>query len=507
MTSHHPSFMKQTPPPLKETWKLLMHSTGSQQASLRRSLCFLALAAMVRGGSLACLLPIFQCMILQNNWSLTLVWLTVMIMLMVISNILQWQAMRFDYEGNLIQCTHELRTQLGERLNKIPLTLLKSQRTGEISTTILSGVNDSFAYLITVASLMANALLTPLTIAFVFVWFDWRLGIMLLLLFPVLIPLYYWRRPTYNRGMQILTVANNQASAEILEYIQGITVMRACSCTGEKAQKLQKSFIALENVQLIGQKKGERPNLVITIAMELLIFLIVAIATALVTYDKVEVTSVAAMVILMLRFGEPLATFVLYTKVLDLMEATLHKINMILGIPPLPQPSYPLTPKTTEITFDNVSFHYEDNSRQAVSHINLHIPTHSFIAIVGESGSGKTTLTNLLMRHADPQRGGITIGNVDIRHMTSETLNQLISVVFQEAYLFHDSVLANLRMAKPTASEEEIETVARIANCHEFIKNLPQGYHTILNETGSNLSGGERQRISIARALLKNTPI
>ena len=128
-------------------------------------------------------------------------------------------------------------------------------------------------------------------------------------------------------------------------------------------------------------------------------------------------------------------------------------------------------------------------------------------ALVGASGAGKTTVSKLLMRYADPQQGEISIGGVDIRHLTAEQLNSLISVVFQDVWLFDDTLLANLLIARPQATQQEVEEAARAAQCLEFISRLPQGWLTPMGEMGGQLSGGERQRISIARALLKDAPI
>ena len=128
-------------------------------------------------------------------------------------------------------------------------------------------------------------------------------------------------------------------------------------------------------------------------------------------------------------------------------------------------------------------------------------------ALVGPSGSGKTTITRLLMRHADPQAGRILIGGVDLREMTPDVLNGLVSTVFQDVYLFDDTVIANIRMARPDASDEAVREAARAAQCLDFIERLPQGWDTRLGDIGARLSGGERQRISIARALLKDAPI
>ncbi|WYX38106.1 ATP-binding cassette domain-containing protein [Achromobacter xylosoxidans] len=126
---------------------------------------------------------------------------------------------------------------------------------------------------------------------------------------------------------------------------------------------------------------------------------------------------------------------------------------------------------------------------------------------MGPSGSGKTTLTRLLMRHADPQRGAVRIGGVDIRSLPAADLNRLISTVFQDVHLFDDTVLGNIGMARPDASEADIHAAARAAHCLDFIERLPQGWQTRLGEAGGRLAGGERQRLSIARAILKNAPI
>ncbi|NET10576.1 MAG: ATP-binding cassette domain-containing protein, partial [Symploca sp. SIO2B6] len=160
-----------------------------------------------------------------------------------------------------------------------------------------------------------------------------------------------------------------------------------------------------------------------------------------------------------------------------------------------------------DITFDQVSFRYADQTEWALRDVSFYAPARSLTALVGASGSGKTTITRLISRFADVQAGAIRIGDVDIRQVDSAELMRSISVVFQDVYLFDDTILNNIRMAKPDATQSEVETAARAANCHDFITRLPQGYDTRIGEIGGALSGGERQRISIARAMLKNAPI
>ena len=208
-----------------------------------------------------------------------------------------------------------------------------------------------------------------------------------------------------------------------------------------------------------------------------------------------------------MRFTEPLATFVLYAKVIDLVETALGKIDALLGIAPLSQQTPSQVPERFDVAFEGVRFAYASSSKLTLRDLCARLPEHSLTALVGPSGSGKSTVTRLLMRHADPQVGRIVIGGVDIRAIAPETLNGLISAVFQDVYLFDDSILANIRMARPEASDEEVEAAARAAYCHEFVTRLPEGYQTRVGDIGGRLSGGERQRISIARAILKNAPI
>ncbi|MFJ5483621.1 ABC transporter ATP-binding protein [Pectobacterium actinidiae] len=498
-----------TPPitPLRETWRQLMSSARSRAPRLRASLIGLALAALVQGLALACLMPLFQALIPAAHWPAALPWLLAMTLLMLVSTMIRWWAQGFDYRGNMVHNIHELRTELGEQLRRIPLEVLQDKRAGGVNATLLGNVDETLSYILTVANMMAVALITPVAVALAALWFDWRMGLILLLVFPLLIPLYRWRRPAYGRGMRMLADAHERTSSDILEYTQGLPVLRAAFCEGERAATLQAGFRHLEAIQTIGQQKGAKPNLILATVMELAILLVVFVGTLFVVKGSLDTALLAALMVIVVRFGEPLATFVLYAKVIDLIEAALGKINAVLAIAPLPQQTPAQVPQTFEVAFEAVRFGYANTTEPTLCGLSALLPARSLTALVGPSGSGKTTVTRLLMRHADPQAGRITIGGVDVRAIAPEQLNALVSVVFQDVYLFDDSILANIRMARPEASDAEVEAAARAAHCHAFITRLPEGYATRVGDIGGRLSGGERQRISIARAMLKNAPI
>ena len=493
--------------PLRETWRQLMTSARSRAPRLRASLIGLALAAIAQGLALACLMPLFQALIPSASWRAALPWLLAMTGLMLASTVIRWWAQGFDYRGDMVRNTHELRSELGAQLRRIPLEVLQDKRAGGVNATLLGNVDETLSYILTIANMMATALLTPLTVALAALWFDWRMGLVLLLVFPLLIPLYRWRRPAYGRGMRMLADAHERTSGDILEYVQGLPVLRATCCTGEKAQRLQASFVHLEKIQTIGQRKGAKPNLILATVMELAILLVVFLGAWFVAQGSLDIAVLAALMVIVVRFSEPLATFVLYSKVIDLIEAALGKIDALLAIEPLPQQASTGMPVEFSIGFIGVEFAYAGQPQSTLKGFSAQLPARRMSALVGPSGSGKTTVTRLLMRHADPQAGRVLIGGVDIRSLSPEQLNGLISVVFQDVYLFDDTILANIRMARPDASDEEVEAAARAAYCHEFITRLPEGYQTRVGDIGGRLSGGERQRISIARVMLKNAPI
>jgi len=504
--------MKPRITPLRQTWRQLMHSVGSRASRLRACLLALCAAAAVQGLALVCLIPLLRALIPQPDGSAALPWLAVMSAFMLASLLLRGWALGFDYRGDMVQSSFELRSALGEQLRRIPLEQLQEKRAGEIHAALLGGVDENLSFLMTVAGMAANALVTPLVVALAAMGFDWRIGVLLLLLFALLIPLYRWRRPAYGRGMRMLAEAHARTGAALVEYTQGLPVLRAACCTGEQATRLQQSLQHLQSIQTIGQKKGAKPNLVLASSMELGILLVVSMAAYWVVQGSLDIALLAALLVMAVRFAEPLANVVLFAKVIDLMEAALDKMDALRRIQPLPVQTPPegtpiQEPQTFDIRVDGVTFHYASDDKNVLHDCSADIPARRMTALVGASGCGKTTLTRLILRHADPQAGRITIGGVDIRTMEPERLNALVSVVFQDVYLFDDSIAANIRMARPDASDDEIEAAARAAHCHDFITRLPQGYQTRAGDIGARFSGGERQRISIARAMLKNAPI
>jgi len=490
--------------PWRESYHQLLRSADTRAPALHRALIYLLLAAVTQGLALACLYPVLAAAFSKQS-SLGY-WLLLMGVFMAASTVLRWWGQGFDYNGDMLHTTHALRTKLGEQLRRMPLLKLQDKRAGEVNATLLGNVDENLMYSLTIIGAIFVALVTPFTAAIVSLFFDWRLGVLMLLIFPAIIPLYRWRRPAFKRGMRMLDGANHKTSADIVEYMQGLPVLRAARSEGEKAKTLQESFAHLQKIQTIGHKKGTQPSIIIATIMEVGLLLIIAAGTWWVAQNSLHLALLAAALVMMVRFAEPLSTFISYTAIMELIEAALARVENLLAIKPLPQDTPEQVPQNFDIRFENLSFSYNEHASLALDAINLSIPQRSMTALVGPSGSGKSTLARMLLRHFDGQHGSISIGGINLRAIPTEKLNRLVSVVFQDVYLFDDSVLANIQMARPEATRKEIQQAAAMAQC-DFIERLPQGWDTRLGDIGGRLSGGERQRISIARALLKNAPI
>lgn len=501
-----PSIAPQRIHSLKEIYHQIMISAGDEQHNLCKAFILMAISAICQGVAFTCLYPIFQAIAEQQSHTIRL-WLGILCGFVVLSAILRWISQDYDYQGHAANAQHVLRTKLGKKLRAIPLQMLSKKRAGEWNSTIAGSADEVIAYTLTVVSIMLYALVVPITVGLLSFFFDWRIALIILLIFPSIIPLYRWRKPAYDRGMTMMSKLNGELNAELVEYTQGLPVLKAANSVDSQTARLYPMIEKVQIAQDIGHRKGAKPNLIITSAIEVGLLISIAIGLWLVLFGYSNEMYFIAMLIAIIRFAEPIAAFTSMTMFFSLLEAGYARIENMLNIPPLQTRVDSLRPTQFDIEFQDVGFQYEDTKLWAVNNIQLLIPEKSLTGLVGHSGCGKTTLTRLIMRYADCQQGQVLIGGIDVRDMHPNELMDLISVVFQDVYLFDDTVMNNIRMAKGNATDEQIIAVAMRAQCHEFISKLPEGYQTRIGDIGGSLSGGERQRISIARALLKDAPI
>ena len=223
--------------------------------------------------------------------------------------------------------------------------------------------------------------------------------------------------------------------------------------------------------------------------------------------DKIENIEPPLAVMLSMSMVGSLAKLEVFSENMRQVKATVESLEEFLEMPALPEPAQPAALQGTGVELKNVHFSYSADGPEVLHGIDLALPQGSFTALVGPSGGGKSTVAKLIARFWDVTDGSITIGGVDVRQMPLAQLSGLVSFVTQDNYLFRCSLLENIRLGNPAATDEQVKTAARAAQCEEFIAKLPQGYDTPAGEAGKRLSGGEKQRISIARAMLKDAPI
>ncbi|PIE26074.1 MAG: ABC transporter ATP-binding protein/permease [Micrococcales bacterium] len=487
------------------TLRNMLAATGSKAHLARTSLWCAVAAAVAQGLAYALLFPLFTALFARDFRT---AWITLagIGILMVFDGAARWGEGRLEWR---IYCeaAEETRVRLGEQLKRIPLQQLSARSSGDLNMVLTSNVQDVVAIAGGLYAIVINTLVAPVVTIIATFFIDWRLALALLVIFPAATPLYRSLRQLAGRENRISAAAHADTASHIVEYTQGLAVLRATRQVGASAQRLQDSMQRLRQAQAKGTSLSTWPSILISTVVQVGIVAVTALAVWFLFEDSLDLATVFAIIAISVRFSEPLAMFANMAAVFDFMESALERITELLGIAPLPTLARDETDTTASVQFQNVSFAYEGNDAPVLKGFSCTIPPHSLTALVGSSGSGKTTITRLLTRYADPQQGTVRIGGVDIRGMSQAELMRQVSVVFQDVYLFDDTIAENIRLAKPDATQEEVAAAAQEANCHDFIRALPHGYETRVGEIGGALSGGERQRISIARAILKDAPI
>ena len=293
--------------------------------------------------------------------------------------------------------------------------------------------------------------------------------------------------------------------AKVIEYIQGISEVRAFRLTGQRSKELNGAID--EN-----EKANSAMELKLIPFMTLQSFWLKAVGTIIVlasvllfTNGQMELLTCMIVIISSYLIYAQLDNAGKYSALLRTVDVCVTQANEILATPQMDIDGEDIIPQSCDISAENIGFAYEE--RRIIDGISLEIPEKTTTAIVGPSGGGKTTLTSLLSRFWDVDEGVVRLGGRDIRDYSMDALMKNFSFVFQRVYLFRDTIANNIRFGQPDASMEKVIEAAKKACCHDFIMQLPDGYNTVIGEGGASLSGGEKQRISIARAIMKDSPI
>lgn len=308
-----------------------------------------------------------------------------------------------------------------------------------------------------------------------------------------------------NSLAQIKTESDGRLVDKILEYIQGISIVKSYNLAHKSSQKVMKAMDDNNDINFNMEKSFVPFMSLQTFILKSMGVLVILTSIYLYLNNFMDIINCILMIICSFIIYGQLESAGSYSALLRVMDNSIDKVNKVFDIPLMDIDGQDIHLENYNINFKNVSFSYEN--KKVIDNVSFSILEKTTTAIVGLSGGGKTTICNLIARFFDVDSGEITIGGNDIRSFKLDSLLNNISMVFQDVYLFQDTIANNIKFGSNNVSKEDIIKAAKKACCHDFIMSLPDGYDTVIGEGGESLSGGEKQRLSIARAIIKDAPI
>lgn len=395
------------------------------------------------------------------------------------------------------------RLSLAEHLRKLSLGFLSRRDPGDLSSMLVSDFMMAETGISHHLPQLMGAVVMPVLAFASLVWIDWRMAVSMFAALPLAL-LVLWASTKAQRslsGRQIRAKIN--AGNRLEEYLQGIRVMKAYNLLGDRFIRLRDAFAELRRA-CIRQEALLGPFVLLSITLVRAgLTLMVLCGTYLLLGGKLSILVFVLFLVVGSRVFDPLTSALTNFTEFRYFSVAGGRILSLMNEPEMKGERK--SPEAGDIRFEHVSFAYQD--KEVLQDVTVTLPQNSLTALVGPSGSGKSTVMKLCARFYDPQQGRIFFGGVPMDKIAPESLMSHISMVFQDVYLFQDTLRNNIRFGKADATDEEIIAAAKKACCHDFIMRLPQGYDTMVGEGGCTLSGGEKQRISIARAMLKDAQV
>ena len=399
----------------------------------------------------------------------------------------------------------EGRLAIGDHLRKLPMGFFNSRDPGTIGSYLIDDYANVEFMLSHIVPQIAGAVAMPVLLLTFLAFQNWRLALVAALVIPAALPFSFLTRAFIKHFGKKHQKARIDASSRMLEYLQGMRLIKAFNLTGTKFERLEKTFRTFKSYS-IKLEAGAGPTVLLSgFVLHSGLTLIILFGLTFLFAGTVTLPVYIMFLILGSRVYEPLMQALIFLGEFNYYQLGVERLEHLRNTPVLAGTSPEIKPKRFDIEFEHVRFRYHETD--VLKNVSLTIPERSLVAFVGPSGSGKTTLTRLIARFWDVTDGEIRLDGRDIRMYDPDDVLASVSMVFQDVYLFKDTAINNIRVGKKDATMEEIITAAQKARCHEFIEQLPDGYDTMVGEGGSTLSGGEKQRISIARAILKDAPI
>ena len=401
-----------------------------------------------------------------------------------------------------------LRLRLADRFLHAPLGNVQNRSIGEIKNMVVDKIENLEPPLAHMIPEGAGHIVLPVVSILALAVLDWRLALASLVTFPISFLCMGLTFQISGENFKKFDQSSNYMNSTIVEYIEGIEVIKAFGRAGVSYEKYAG---AIHNFCTFVVKWLSSTFVTMKLSFALFPSTLIGtlpVALALANNGTISAPQAALAVMLSISMVGSLAKLEVFSENMRQVKCIVESLEEFLEMPELPEPEQRAELNGTDVVLQDVHFSYTGEQAEEVLHgINLALPAGSFTALVGPSGGGKSTVAKLIARFWDVTAGSITIGGVPIQEMPLSQLSELVSFVTQDNFLFRCSLLENIRLGNPNASDEAVKAAARAAQCEEFIQKLPQGYDTPAGEAGKRLSGGEKQRIAIARMMLKNAPI
>ena len=454
-------------------------------------------------------IPAIACMVkalLENNVSskTCLTCLGIMLVSIIGSGIFKSKATMLQTEGGYNTCA-EKRMHIAEHLRYLPMGYYNENSLGRIMSVTTNTMQNLENVATRVVMLVCSGLLSTAVITLMLIIFDWRIGLILCAGLVVFFAINSGMMKV-SAGMAKQKIEKDSALvAKVIEYIQGISEVRAFRLTGKRSKDLNKAIDENEHTNSAMELKLIPFMTMQSFWLKALGTVIVLVSVLLYIGGSMELLTCIIMIISSYLIYAQLDNAGKYSALLRTVDVSVRQAQEILETPQMDISGKDIVPEHYDLCAENIGFAYEQ--KKIIDGISLSIPEHTTTAIVGPSGGGKTTLTSLLSRFWDVDEGKVTLGGTDVREYSMDALMKNYSFVFQRVYLFADTIANNIRFGQSDAPMEKVIEAAKKACCHDFIMQLPEGYDTVIGEGGASLSGGEKQRISIARAIMKNAPV
>ena len=478
-----------------------------EQRLINTTIWFSIAAGLIEGVALCLLLPCVTA--LANNepvWGLGVWgWVIVLSILAVVSAIVGYVQSLRGYQTALDFLVN-VHKKVGDQVSSLPLGWFNRPLAGLLSRLV---ANE----LVMTGEIIAHMLspiiqrVTASIVLLVFAWtWDWHLGLACTISIPVFLLLVLCTTGLINKGKSIGEPTEVELSNRLVEFTHCQAALRSCgrSTHYSKLDSANATWLKAKRRKLWYEIAG---NLLGGAFTQVVIVTLISLAANLAVGGTLEPVATIAFIGLCLRFTHTLVGITETAASLEERRSALDSIDDVLTAQPLPEPTESTAqPTPGTIDFKDVTFGY-GSDKTVLNGVTFHVPNRSMVALVGPSGCGKTTVARLVSRFYDVDSGAVKVGGLDVREQTTVTLMKSLSMVFQDVYLFDDTLEANIRIGNPDATDEEVHEAARLAGVTEIVQRLPRGWETSVGEGGRALSGGERQRVSIARALLKKAPI